>query len=65
MPKTITKATGTDWDRIKREAAADAPTDDQTGPYDPNNAAAVAAYWQQATITRGRQAPNAEYACGC
>ena len=43
MPKTITKATGTDWDRIKREAAADAPIDDQTGPYDPNNAAAVAA----------------------
>ena len=30
------------------------PSDDQTGPYDPNDTAAVVAYWQQATITRGR-----------
>jgi hypothetical protein len=35
MPKITTKPTGTDWERVKREAAADAPIDDQTGPYDP------------------------------
>ena len=57
MPKAITKAPGTDWERVKREAAADAPIDDQTGPYDPNDAAAVTAYWQQATIKRGRGRP--------
>lgn len=47
-------APGTDWERVKREAAADAPIDDQTGPYDPNDQSATAAYWQQATITPGR-----------
>ena len=57
MPKAITKLTGTDWDRVKREAAADAPIDDQTGPYNPNDAAAVSAYWHEATITRGRGRP--------
>lgn len=57
MPKTITKPTDTDWERVKREAAADAPIDDQTGPYDPNDTAAVSAYWQQATVTRGRGRP--------
>jgi uncharacterized protein (DUF4415 family) len=57
MPKTTLKPTGTDWERVKREAATDAPIDDQTGPYDPNDTAAAAAYWQQATITRGRGRP--------
>ena len=42
----------TDWKRVKREAAQYAPiahiaTD---SPYDPNDAAAVDAYWQQASI---------------
>ena len=51
----------TDWKRVKREAAQDAPiahiaTD---GSYDPNDAAAVAAYWQQANIKRGRGRPAA------
>ena len=45
MPKTTTKPTGTDWERIKREAAADAPVDDQSGPNDPHNQAATAANW--------------------
>jgi addiction module HigA family antidote len=40
-----------DWVRVKRESAADAPIDDQTGPYDPKDTAAVSVYWQQATIT--------------
>jgi uncharacterized protein (DUF4415 family) len=57
MPKTITKPTGTDWERVKREATTDAPIDDQTGPYDPNDTVATAAYWQLATITRGRGRP--------
>ena len=57
MPKTIIRPTGTDWERVKREAAADAPIDDQSGPYDPNDTAAVSAYWQKATITRGRGRP--------
>jgi uncharacterized protein (DUF4415 family) len=59
MPKTSAKTKDTDWERVKREAAQDAPiahtaTD---GPYDPNDAAAVAAYWQQASIKRGRGRP--------
>ena len=57
MPKTVTNPIGTDWERVKREAAADAPIDDQTGPYDPNDQAATAAYWAQVTITRGRGRP--------
>ncbi len=59
MPKTPPKSTGTDWERVKHEAAQDTPmahtvTD---GPYDPNDAAAVFAYWQQATIKRSRGRP--------
>ena len=57
MPKTITKPSGTDWGRVKREAAADAPVSDLTGPYEPNDAVAVSAYWKAATITRGRGRP--------
>jgi len=57
MPKTTTKPTGTDWERVKREAAANAPIDDKLGPYDPNDIAAVNAYWTAATITRGRGRP--------
>ena len=57
MPRITTKPTGTDWERVKREAAADAPIDDQSGPYDPNDVAAVSAYWKAATITRGRGRP--------
>ena len=59
MPKTITKPSGTDWERVKREAAQDAPIPHTAadGPYNPNDAAAVSAYWQQATITRGRGRP--------
>ena len=59
MPKTITKPTGTDWERVKREAAQDAPIGHAAtdGPYDPNDSAAVSAYWKAATITRGRGRP--------
>ncbi len=57
MPRITTKPTGTDWERVKRDAAEDMPVDDQSGPYDPSDTAAVSAYWQQATITRGRGRP--------
>ena len=57
--KNPIKQTGTDWERVRREAAQDAPiphagTD---GPYDPNDPAATAAYWQAATVKRGRGRP--------
>ena len=47
----------TDWERVKREAATDAPIVDQSGPYDPKDEAAVSAYWKAATITLGRGRP--------
>jgi len=61
MPKTSSNATKTDWERVKREAAQDAPIAHTVsdGPFDPNDAAAVAAYWQQASIKRGRGRPAA------
>ncbi len=61
MHKPPTKPEGTDWERVKREAAQGAPIAHTSAdvPYDPNNAAAVAAYWQQANIKRGRGRPAA------
>jgi hypothetical protein len=58
MHKPPTKPEGADWERVKREAAQDAPIAHTAadGPYDPNDAAAVAAYWQQANIKRCRGA---------
>jgi uncharacterized protein (DUF4415 family) len=52
--------TGTDWERVRREAAQDAPIDADLAqePYDPNDNAAVAAYWAQATIKRSRGRPT-------
>lgn len=45
----------TDWERVKREAATDAPL--MTRPGHPNDEAAVSAYWRAATITRGSGRP--------
>lgn len=61
MSQPNRKPAVSDWERVKREADQDAPiahisTD---GPYDPNDAAAVAAYWQQASIKRRRETPTA------
>jgi len=57
--KKPTGRKGTDWERVKREAAKDASSvlspDDE--PYDPNDSAAVAAYWAGAAIKRGRGRP--------
>lgn len=60
--KKTTDNTGTDWARVKREAAQDAPVpfDATTEPYDPNDEGTVAAYWAQATVKRGRGRPATE-----
>ncbi len=57
--KKPTDPTGTDWERVKREAAQEAPINVEAGaePYDPNNPAEVSAYWAKATIKRGRGRP--------
>jgi uncharacterized protein (DUF4415 family) len=51
---------GTDWERVRHDTAQNVPIDaDLTRePYDPNDPAAVAAYWAQATIKRGRGRPT-------
>jgi len=45
----------TDWERVKREydSAAPIPYDPEDGPYDPNDDAAVDAYFNKATIWVG------------
>lgn len=58
--KKPTEHKGTDWKRVKHEAAQDAPVPfdvDTDGPYNPNDPAAVAAYWATATVKRGRGRP--------
>jgi uncharacterized protein (DUF4415 family) len=49
MDKSVSQ---TDWKRVKQEAAAKKPVaySPEDGPYDPNDSAAVDAYWDQATI---------------
>ena len=60
---TEPKPTGTDWQRVKREAATDAPVAydpaADTEPYNPNDPAAVAAFWHSASIKRGPGRPAA------
>ncbi len=55
MSQPNRKPAVTDWRRVKREAAQDTPIAHTAadGPYDPNDPAAVASYWQQASIKRG------------
>lgn len=47
----------TDWQSVQREARENAPIpfDPETGPYDPNDPAAVAAFFAQATVRRPGQ----------
>ena len=52
----------TDWERVQREYDAETPisydpNDPDDGPYDPNDDAAVEAYFKQATIWRGYPNP--------
>lgn len=59
----------TDWDRVRKAYESDAPIpygpDD--GPYDPNDDAAVDAYWAKATILRpnhrGPRRPRSRSKC--
>ncbi len=55
MRKTVAKSE-TNWKRVRRESAADAPIpyDPADGPYDPNDAQSAARYLQSATIVRRR-----------
>lgn len=50
----MTKHSKTDWDRVKAEAAAEAPVahDPENDLYDPNDEAAARAYWGAAKVTR-------------
>lgn len=50
----------TDWDRVKHEAAADAPVAQDTGSlYDPNVPEAVDAFWDKAVVRRqGERGPQ-------
>ncbi len=61
MPNTPLKSkhTASDWERVQREAARDAPIAHAVhdGPYDPNQPDAVTAYWRHATIKRGPGRP--------
>jgi uncharacterized protein (DUF4415 family) len=55
--KTPPKAN--DWKRVKKQLEANEPIafDPELDPYDPNDDAAVEAFWASATITRGRGRP--------
>ena len=48
-----------DWKLVKKQVEADEPIafDPEVDPYDPNDEAAVKAFWTSATITRGRGRP--------
>jgi hypothetical protein len=55
----------TDWKRVKEEATARKPIlySPEDGPYDPNDAAAVDAYWDHATIIhKGEGSPARAWA---
>ena len=49
----------TDWERVKREAAADAPVafDPEAELYNPNDATAVKAAWDEGGVTRRGRPP--------
>lgn len=50
----MTTQSKTDWARVQREAAADAPVahDVEAEAYDPNDEAATQAFWAQASVRR-------------
>jgi len=53
----MNKPSKTDWDRVRREAAANAPIafDSALDLYDPNDAKAVEAFMAKAIVRRGAQ----------
>ena len=50
----------TDWARVRRDAAGDAPIpyEPEDGPYDPNDPSAVDAFMSHAKVTRGPGRPR-------
>lgn len=57
--KQTERPTGTDWERVKYEAAQELPVpfDAESELYDPNDAQVVADFWKAATVKRGRGRP--------
>lgn len=56
-PRSSNIVSQTDWERVRKNIAEDAPIpyDPEDGPYDPNDAAAVDAYWKSHdAIYRGK-----------
>jgi len=58
----LKKNSRTDWEQVKRDAAADAPIsyDPETELYDPNDPAQVADFFTSATIVRKPGRPKAD-----
>ena len=58
--RKTTERKGSDWARVKQDAAQDAPVvfTPDSDPYDPNDVASATAYWAGAAIKRGRGRPS-------
>jgi uncharacterized protein (DUF4415 family) len=58
----LKKNSQSDWERVERDAAADAPIayDPETDLYDPNDPAQVAAFFASAKVVRKPGRPKAE-----
>ena len=56
------KTSQTDWDRVKRDAASEAPVayDPETDMYDPNDPAQVTDFFSSAKVVRKPGRPKAE-----
>jgi uncharacterized protein (DUF4415 family) len=60
MNKQASKSSATDWNKVRAQALQPVAYDPETDPYDPNDEAAVKAFWGDAQITRGPGRPRAE-----
>lgn len=51
-PQSSDHTSQTDWDRVRKNIAEDAPIpyDPEDGPYDPNDEAATEAYWNSCEV---------------
>lgn len=47
----MNKPARTDWDKVRRDVDRPVPYDPETDPYDPNDPAAVRAYWDSARVS--------------
>lgn len=61
-PRTSKHVSQTDWERVRKNIAEDAPIpyDPEDGPYDPNDEAATAAYLNNCEVVRrpGQRGPQ-------